>query len=75
MFSVTVLNCEKILYEGQAAEATLPTLDGELTILEFHQPIITVLENGSVRIDAAEIPIISGIAKMARNKLVVLCEI
>ncbi|MFH1777434.1 MAG: hypothetical protein ABH952_07760 [Candidatus Omnitrophota bacterium] len=74
MFNVTVLNYEKVLFTGQAKQAILPCVDGELSILEFHQPLLAALRDGILKIDEENIPVSGGLAGMARNELIVLCE-
>ncbi len=47
----------KVVYENQVDEVTIPTADGEITVLPDHIPLISVLAVGEVRIkkgDAVE---------------------
>ena len=37
------------LYEGEASSITLPSVDGELTILPQHIPLVTQLKAGTIR--------------------------
>ena len=72
---VVVLAMEKVVFESMAKEVILPGDEGEITVLDFHQPFLYRLENGSIRIDNKKrIPIRQGLAKMRGNELVILAE-
>ena len=85
-----ILDPFKKVYEGNAREVVLPGEDGEVTILDFHQPFIYCLTAGFITIrqqrfkqkDAASVPqkktgvkIKNGVARMRGNELVVLVEL
>ncbi|OGX19851.1 MAG: hypothetical protein A3K83_07415 [Omnitrophica WOR_2 bacterium RBG_13_44_8b] len=71
MFKVTVLTPQEELYVGLAEEVILPTEDGQLSILDFHQPIVTRLSAGTIQIDERwSFKIKDGIAKMSGVELV-----
>ena len=71
MFKVTVLSPEEELYVGLAEKVILPTEDGQLAILDFHQPIVTRLTQGTIYIDERwAFNIKDGIAKMSGFELV-----
>ena len=75
MFKVSILNTEKILYLGLSEEVILPSEDGELTLLGFHQPILTRLKQGIIEIDRHWFfSIQDGIAHMQRGELVAIVE-
>jgi len=75
------------IYEGNAREVVLPGEDGEVTVLDFHQPFLYCLRDGYITINehaykeksasvkAPEAVMIrNGIARMKGNELVVLVE-
>ena len=75
MFKVSILNTEKMLYLGLSEEVVLPTEDGELTLLKFHQPILTRLKRGIIEIDKRWFfSIQDGIAHMGGDELVAIVE-
>jgi F0F1-type ATP synthase epsilon subunit len=41
----------RTVYEGETSRVTLPTSVGEITILEHHEPYVTVLKPGNLRYD------------------------
>ena len=54
LFSFRVLSPLGTAFEGMAKSATLPTPDGEITILAHHMPLVAVLTDGEVRIDTGK---------------------
>ncbi|HUY69491.1 MAG TPA: F0F1 ATP synthase subunit epsilon [Candidatus Tyrphobacter sp.] len=48
--TVGVYALEKILYRGEASSVNCPTQDGEITILDHHRPLISLLKNGVIKI-------------------------
>lgn len=80
--------CEK-LYEAQAKEAILPGEEGEVCVLDFHQPFLLRLKKGEILLrpyasplakkketlkSTYTIAIVDGIAKMAKNELSIIVE-
>lgn len=49
---------ERTVYDADVEQITLPTMDGEITVLPHHIPLISVLKPGEMRVikDGAEIP-------------------
>jgi F-type H+-transporting ATPase subunit epsilon len=39
-----------MLYEGEASAVNAKTLVGEITVLDHHQPLISMLTEGAIRI-------------------------
>ena len=54
LFSFRVLSPLGTAFEGLAKSATLPTPDGEITILAHHMPLVAVLIDGEVRVDTGK---------------------
>ena len=40
---------EKVVFQQEVDQVTLPTMDGEITILPHHIPLVTNLKSGEVR--------------------------
>jgi F-type H+-transporting ATPase subunit epsilon len=53
-FHLSVLSPLGSVYDGRCISATLPTPDGEITILARHMPIVAVLAEGEARIDEGD---------------------
>lgn len=50
MFPITITEIDKILFQGDVVSTTCPGIDGELTILKNHTPLVTELTGGEIRI-------------------------
>ncbi len=77
MFKVSVLDIKTAssIFQELVSQVVLPGEEGELSIMDFHQPIISCLKDGMIRIDnTPPIVIKSGIASMQDNELVILVE-
>ncbi len=67
------------LFEGSITSVTLPTTDGEITVLKGHIPVVTVLKHGIVHLTKPDgtdqkVSISSGFAQVLDNRVVVLAE-
>ncbi len=62
LFSLRILSPLGTAFEGQVKEATLPTPDGEITILAHHMPIVAVLSEGEVRIPTEKGEVVIAVA-------------
>ena len=45
-----VYSLQKVLYDGDAKSVTCPSTSGEITILEDHEPLISMLKDGVVKV-------------------------
>jgi len=45
-----VYSMQKVLFKGEAVEVNCKTRAGEITILDHHEPLISILEKGIVTI-------------------------
>lgn len=77
---LAVYSLKKVLFEGDADSVNLKTVDGEITVLDHHRPLVTVLAAGTLKIvDAAGkehyIPVASGFLEVNdRNQAKLLVE-
>jgi len=76
MFNVSILDIKTALpiFQELVKCVILPGDEGELSILDFHQPIIARLKKGIIKVDRERISIQKGIANMQDNELVILVE-
>ena len=77
MFKLVILDIKttQLIFQEIVSNVVLPGDDGEISILDFHQPIISCLKNGIIKINSNNsICIKEGIAKMKDNELVLLVE-
>lgn len=61
-------------FEGEVSSVSLPTQDGEITVLPHHIPLITILKKGIVKTEKEEIAINGGVAEIDGKKVVVLAS-
>ncbi|HOX60653.1 MAG TPA: ATP synthase F1 subunit epsilon [Candidatus Magasanikbacteria bacterium] len=45
-----IVTPEKVVYENEVVKISLPTPDGEITVLPHHIPLITILAAGELRL-------------------------
>ncbi|PIS34033.1 MAG: hypothetical protein COT38_02135 [Candidatus Omnitrophica bacterium CG08_land_8_20_14_0_20_41_16] len=72
---VSILEPKKVVWEGRAKEVRLPAEDGDICVLDFHQPFLIRLRQGVVRSDKERTAIKDGIAFLRSNKLILFVEI
>ena len=75
---VEVITPRKIEFQGEAEDVILPTLSGEIAVLSFHAPLISVLKAGRIRIknEAKEnvFEIEGGVVEVENNKATILLK-
>lgn len=72
-----IYSLKKILYEGEAKSINVKAGHGELTILDMHRPLITLLTAGTVKIGlpggtAQSIDIASGFLEVKPDSIVTI---
>ena len=72
---VSILEPKKIVWEGRAKEVRLPAEDGEVCVLDFHQPFLIRLRKGVIRSDQESTAIKDGLAFLSSNNLILFVEI
>jgi F-type H+-transporting ATPase subunit epsilon len=77
-FAFQVLSPLGIAFEGKARSVTLPTPDGEVTILADHMPMVSVLVDGEIRVRTAQkevwIAVAGGFLETGANTTSVLSD-
>lgn len=71
---VSVYQHRRRLFSGTATQVILPGAEGELSVLNFHAPMLCVLAEGELQIDQVRFPIRGGLARMARNAMTILAS-
>lgn len=76
MFGISVSSVEKLLYSGRATEVCLPAEGEQITILDFHHPLIVRLGKGEIGIDYKKsLNILDGIAYFNYNELKLIVRV
>ena len=77
---VIIRDFEHVMFDGFLKEIILPGEDGEISLWDFHQTIITRIKKGMIFLGSIHNPktrvikINSGIVKFHLNELIVLCS-
>lgn len=74
-----VVTPEKVVLKEMVIKATIPTVEGEITVLPSHMPLVSILKPGviEIRTDKNEIRVMSvsgGFVEVLRNKIVILAD-
>ncbi len=68
---VSVASVSESLFSGEAESITLPGITGEMTILANHEPLITILKEGTLTIrtksDKKAIKVTRGVLEISNN--------
>lgn len=77
-FQIVIATPEREVYRDQISSVTLPTTDGEITVLAHHIPIVTTLKPGElmIRKNGEENPyaISGGFVEVRPDKLLILAD-
>lgn len=78
VINLKIITPERIVFEGEIDQATLPVSDGEVTILPKHRSYIASLKIGEIMIkngsEENSIAVAGGFLEFADDKLVVLAD-
>lgn len=53
-FHLTIAKVGENLFDGEAVSVTLPGIEGVMTVLANHEPFVTTLSPGTIRIQVKE---------------------
>jgi F-type H+-transporting ATPase subunit epsilon len=75
----TIVTPEKVIYQDEVDQVTIPAVDGEITILPEHTPLVTLMQAGALRVkkEGAEVlmAVSSGFVEVRQNNhLVILAD-
>jgi F-type H+-transporting ATPase subunit epsilon len=51
---VSIYSLKRTLFEGEAEAVNCATISGDITVLDHHRPLITMLKGGTVKVTDAE---------------------
>ncbi len=81
VMQVEVVSNEQNIYSGQAKFAVVPTLNGELGILPRHEPIMSLVCPGTLRLQVPDqeeevlVAISGGILEVQPDKVMILADV
>ncbi len=77
--NLQIITPEKIAYKDKADQITLPTGDGEITVMANHIPLISTMKHGELVIknDGKEIPmaVCNGFIEVRGNCIIIMSDI
>lgn len=76
-FALTIATVGETLYDGLAVSLTVPSANGEITVLADHEPIVSVLREGVIIVRMSEgepkrFEVTHGAVEVCDNRVVVL---
>lgn len=79
MMEINIFSLKNGLYEGTGVSLNCRTESGEITVLENHRPLISVLEKGTITITDGEakehyIPVTGGFLEIQNNIVRLIVE-
>lgn len=79
MLQLSVITPEQTVYDGQVDQVTIPTVEGEITVLPHHVPLVGVIAPGELRIrqNGQDIPLVVAggfVEVLPGNRVAVLAD-
>jgi F-type H+-transporting ATPase subunit epsilon len=73
---VTIAKVHENLFQGEARSITVPTTEGELTILPKHEALVSTIKQGTITVRAADgektFFVESGVLEISSDQVTVL---
>lgn len=73
-----IITPDKSVFAGEVSSAQFPGVQGSFEVLNNHAPLISTLENGRIRVTAANgnqyFQVDGGVVEVLNNKITVLAE-
>lgn len=77
-FHLQIITQEKVVYEGDAESLTLPTAQGEISVLAGHVPLVSIVHEGEMVIfsggERTHLAVIGGVLSVTHNSVVLLTD-
>ncbi len=79
LINFEIVTPEKIVLRVKAKRVTVPTREGEITILSHHIPLVSILEPGIIEIDNKDgkleiMSVSGGFIEVLKDKVVILAD-
>ena len=69
-----ILEPKGAIWQGMIKKVNLPAQEGEMCVLDFHQPFVARLKKGNIVFSNMHIAVKDGIAFMRSNNLTVFAQ-
>lgn len=78
--NLEIITPEKTLFKGEVESLNVPGSKGPFTILHNHAPIISILDQGSVKVlqkgkEVELIHIQGGVVEVKKNNIIILADL
>lgn len=71
---LSIMEYNRMLWQGLTKRVTLPAVEGQMCVLDFHQPFLVKLKKGYIESDENNTLINEGVAFMHNNELTLLVK-
>jgi len=71
---VSIFEYNKMLWQGLTKQVILPAVEGQMCVLDFHQPFLVKLKEGYIESEENNTRIHEGIAFMHNNELTLMVK-
>ena len=71
---ISILEPKGAIWQGMVTEVNLPAFDGQMCVLDFHQPFLVRLRKGDIFFSNRRVAVKDGIAFMRSNNLIVFAQ-
>ena len=75
-FTLTIAKVNEQLFSGEAISVNLPGTEGQMTVLAGHEPLVSLLKEGTITVQAEsgirEFVIKKGVLEISNNHVTVL---
>lgn len=68
------MDYNEVVFRGRARSAILPGEQGVFEIMDFHAPIVSLLQEGEIVVDGDIFTIRKGIVNFYKNEMVAIIE-
>jgi len=78
-FKFEIVSPERVVLKADAKQVSIPTVDGEITVLPLHIPLVSLLKSGVIEVILADggrdvMAVSGGLVEILANKVVVLAD-
>ena len=78
MIRLKVITPEKVVLDEEVSQVTLPTTEGEITVLPGHIPLVTLLGKGDIvgikDTEAIPLAIVGGFVRITDNEVAIMAD-
>jgi F-type H+-transporting ATPase subunit epsilon len=78
MLKLKVITPEKVVLDEEVTQVTLPTTEGEITVLPGHIPLVTLLSKGDIvsikDSEAIPLAIVGGFVRIADDEVAIMAD-